>query len=164
MRLPLHSTRARWLTWIIAISLVAVGFIAFAYKPARPPKPEQLAGVWIGFDNDELVFTRLDLRSDFTGFCARVSPADISLHEYGVAGYRVTKWGLDQWKFSIMFTPITTNAEPIFMRGRLSGWSLHLEVGGTNGQWKRDVILYREARLDDVNQETRERIKELEKR
>lgn len=144
--------------------LTAVAFIAFAFKPGHPPKPEQLASVWVGFDADELMFTRLDLRSDFTGYCARVSPADTSLHEYGVDGYRVTKWGLDGWKFIITLSPTTTNAEPIYLRGRYSGFSLHLEVGGTNGQWKRDVVLHRESRLDGANQEARDKIKELEKR
>jgi len=146
------------------VLLTAVAFIAFAFKPGHPPKLEQLASVWIGFDDDELYFTRLDLRSDFTGYCARVSPADTSLHEYGVEGYRVTKWGLDGWKFIITLAPATTNAEPIYLRGRYSGFSLRLEVGGTNGQWKRDVVLYRESRLDGANQETRDKIKELEKR
>src|SRR5437867_5015053 len=35
---------------------------------ATPTKPEQLAGVWIGFEQDELDFVRLDLRPDFTGY------------------------------------------------------------------------------------------------
>jgi hypothetical protein len=163
MRSLFHFRRVRWRTWTVAVLLIAMTFIAFAYKPARPPKPELLASVWIGFDNDELNFTRLDLRPDFTGYCARVSPADTSLHEYGVDGYRVTKWGLDKWKFSVTLTPATTNAEPIYLRGRYSGFSLRLEVGGTNGQWKRDVILYRESRMDGANQETRGKIGELEK-
>jgi len=37
-------------------------------------------------------------------------------------------------------------------------------VGGTNGEWKRDLVLYRESRIDASNQETRDKIKELEKR
>jgi len=35
---------------------------------------DDLANYRVGFDNDELTFTRLDLRADSTGFCARVSP------------------------------------------------------------------------------------------
>ena len=53
---------------------------AAADKKAIPPTVKELTGIWIGFDNDELTFTRLDLRSDLTGYCARVSPADTILH------------------------------------------------------------------------------------
>src|SRR6185503_9531256 len=104
------STLARRLIWTIALVLVAC-VVAYATTKARPPKPEQLAGVWIGFDEDDLTFTRLDLRSGFTGYCARVSPTNIVLHESGVDGYRVAKWSLDEWKFSTTLMPVTTNAE-----------------------------------------------------
>jgi hypothetical protein len=130
---------------------------------ATPPKPEALAGVWIGFDSDELEFTRLDLRPDFTGYCARVSPADTTLHEYGVDGYRVTRWTIEGWRFIISLTPAATNAEPIYLRGHCYLTSLDLEVGGVNGQWKRKMVLYRESRIDGTNQETRDKIRELEK-
>lgn len=120
--------------------------------------------MWLGFDSDQLEFTRLDLRSDFTGYCARVSPADTVLHKCGVAGYRVTRWVVDGWKFSSSVTPMGTNAEPIGLQGRFNGISLQLEVGGTNGQWKRELVLYRESRFDASNQETRDLIMELEKR
>jgi hypothetical protein len=30
-------------------------------KRAKPPTAKDLVGVWIGFDNDQLTFTRLDL-------------------------------------------------------------------------------------------------------
>ena len=154
--------RARWLTWSAGVLVALFAFIALAYKPADPPTPEQLVGVWIGFDDDDLTFTRLDLRPNSTGYCARVSPADTSLHEYGVEGYRVKKWGMDKWKFSTTLAPATTNAEPIFLRGAYGIGSLRLEVGGSNGQWKRDLLLFRESRLDGANQETKAKIKELE--
>ena len=163
-RSPFHSTASRRLICVAGLLLVAVAFVAFATTKARPPKPAELVAVWIGFDSDELDFTRLDLRADFTGYCARVSPADTVLHEYGVAGYRVTKWAVDKWKFIISLTPTTPKAEPIYLRGRYNGFSLRLEVGGTNGEWKRDLVLYRESRIDASNQETRDKIKELEKR
>ena len=153
----------RRLLWTTALVLAA-GLVAYATTKARPPKPEQLAGVWVGFDEDALTFTRLDLRADFTGYCARVSPTNIVLHKYGVAGYRVAKWSLDEWKFSTTLTPVTTNAESIFLRGRLSVSSLRLEVGGTKLKWTRNVILYRESLLDGANGETRDKIKELEAR
>ena len=131
---------------------------------ATPPKPEELAGVWIGFEQDELDFVRLDLRPDFTGYSARVSPADTSLHEYGVEAYRITQWTLEDWKLIINLTPITTNAETIYLRGDYSGFSFDLEMGGTTNQWKRKLVLYRESRIDGANKKTRDKIRELEKR
>jgi hypothetical protein len=131
---------------------------------ATPPKPEELAGVWIGFEQDELDFVRLDLRLDFTGYCARVSPTDTSLHEYGVEAYRVTHWTLEDWKLIISLKPMTTNAEPIYLHGYHSEFSFDLEMGGTTNHWKRKLVLYRESRIDGANQETRDKIRELEKR
>ena len=131
---------------------------------ARPPKAENLTGVWIGFHESQLDFCRLDLRPDATGFYACVSPAGSSLHDYGVQAYRVTHWAAEEWRFIISLSPATTNAEPIYLRGRCGYTSLDLEVGGTNGQWKRKMVLYPEARMDGANQETRDSIRELEKR
>ena len=129
-----------------------------------PPEEETLVGVWIGFEQDELDFVRLDLRTDSTGYCARVSPADTVLHDYGVEAYQVTRWELDGWKLIINLAPITTNAEPIYLRGSYNGSSFDLEMGGTHGQWKRDLVLYRESRIDGANQEAKDKIRELETR
>jgi hypothetical protein len=113
---------------------------------------------------DESVFSRLDLRSDFTGYLARVSPRDTILHDYGVYAYRVTKWTVDDWNFNISLAAATSNAESIQMQGRYNGSSLRLEISGTNGLWKRNVILNREVRETAANKETRVKIQELEKR
>jgi hypothetical protein len=106
----------------------------------------------------------MDLRPDFTGYCARVSPADTILHDYGVEAYRVMHWTLEDWKLIISLMPITTNAESIYLRGEYSGFSFDLEMGGTTNQWKRKLVLCRESRIDGANQETRDKIRELEKR
>ncbi len=158
-----YNTR-RMMICVMAIILVSVASTAYAEKKAIPPKPEDLIGVWIGFDDDELVFSRLDLRSDFTGFLARLSPRDAILHDYGAYAYRVTKWTVDDWNFIISLTAATPNAESIQIRGRYNGFSLRLEISGTNGLWKRNVILNREVRETAANRETREKIQELEKR
>jgi hypothetical protein len=74
-------------------------------KKAKPPTVKELIGIWIGFDDDQLTFTRLDLRADSTGFCARVSPADTILHHQGVHVYRVTKWSANGWNIEIHMSP-----------------------------------------------------------
>ena len=131
---------------------------------AMPPKMDNLTGVWIGFDESELDFCRLELRPDATGYFATVSPADTSLHDYGVQAYRVTHWTVEEWKFTVSLSPATTNAEPIYLRGRCDYTSLDLEIGGTTIQWKRKIVLYPESRIDGANQETRDKIAELQKR
>jgi hypothetical protein len=52
-------------------------------KKARPPKPEELVGAWIGFREDQ-DFARLQLRADSTGFCAFVASPQSITHDYGV--------------------------------------------------------------------------------
>ena len=52
-----------------SLPVVHVPAIAGKTKKARPPMPEDLVGVWIGFWEDE-EFTRLDLRPEFTRYCA----------------------------------------------------------------------------------------------
>jgi hypothetical protein len=58
-------------------------------KKARPPKPEELVGPWIGYWEDG-EFTRLELRADSTGFCAFVAPVESITHDYGVQMKMIT--------------------------------------------------------------------------
>ena len=148
------------LTAIVLVSLVST---AYAKKAIRPT-PEDLIGVWVGFDDDELRFSRLDLRSDFTGYLARVSPSDTILHDIGVSAYRVTNWKVEGWNVSISLNAMTSNAESMQIRCRYNGSSLRLKISGTNGFWERNVILNREERETAANRETTEKIQELERR
>jgi hypothetical protein len=162
---PFRHTRIFGNVCGFAILLLAAAVaVVLATTYARPPKPEEIAKVWIGFDSDELVFTRLDLRRNSVGSCARVSPADTVLHEYGVHGYRITNWSLDGWNMKFSLSSMTTNAEPIYLHGRYNGFSLRLEVGGTTNNWKRDLVLYRESRIDAANLESRKMIEALERK
>ena len=88
----------------ISLPFVAVTTMGQA-KKARPPKPQDLVGAWIGFWQDE-EFTRLDLRDDSTGYCAYVAPPDRTTYKYGVHVYRVTRWDIDGWQFNISLTPV----------------------------------------------------------
>src|SRR6266581_995685 len=133
-------------------------------KIAKPPSAKDLVRIWIGFDSDELTFTRLDLRGDSTGFCARVSPADTILHDQGVQVYRITKWGVNGWNIEIHVSPIS-NAFPIgYVKGRIGLASLRLTIGGPeNGGWKDEPFLHPESRILISNQETRDKIEEVKK-
>jgi len=133
-------------------------------KRATPPAAKDLVGVWIGFDNDQLTFTRLDLRADSTGFCARVSPADTILHAQGVHAYRITKWDVNGWNIEIHMSPISNATGVGYVRGRIGLASLRLTIGGPeNAGWKEEPFLHPESRIMISNKETRDTIEAAEK-
>ena len=66
-------------------------------KDARPPKPEELVGVWVGFGQGEK-FTRLDLGSEFTRYWTRLATRESTTHPCGIHVYRVTRWAVGGWK------------------------------------------------------------------
>ena len=147
-----------------AILIVPLTGLAVA-KEAKPPTPEELTGVWIGFDRDELRFTRLELRQDSTGFLARVAPADTTLHDQGVQVYRVTRWKVDGWNIEISMSPLSNATKVGYIRGRVGLASLELVIGGPeNRGWKEELILYPESRMAVSNQETKEEIQNAEKK
>ena len=128
-------------------------------KRATQPSVKDLVGIWIGFDSDLLTFTRLDLRPDSTGFCARVSPADTILHNQGVHVYRVTKWNVSGWNIEIHMSAVSNATAVGYVKGRIGLASLKLTIGGPeNGGWKEEPFLYPESRITASNRETREGI------
>ena len=127
-------------------------------KRATPPAAKELVGTWIGFDEGELTFTRLELHADLTGYLARVSPADTILHDYGVKIYRVNKWSISDWNVAIDLTPMSSNAEVVYLKGRAGMADLDLEIGGLNKKWKLKVLLYPESRIETSNRETKQAI------
>ena len=132
--------------------------VAEKRKPA-PQTAKDLPGVWIGFDSDDLTFTRLELSPDSTGYCARVSPPSPTLHSYGVDVYRVDSWSVKGGEVIFTLTPISSGADRVYLKGRLGGIaSLDLEIGGLNNQWKRGLELNPEARIQPSNKETKEAI------
>jgi hypothetical protein len=133
-------------------------------KRAAPPTAKDLVGVWIGFDNDQLTFTRLDLHADSTGFCARVSPADTILHDHGVDVYRITKWDVNGWNIEIHLSPLSDAPSVGYLKGRIGLASLKLTIGGPeNGGWKEEPFLHPESRIMISNKETRDKIEAAEK-
>ena len=133
-------------------------------KKARPPKPEELVGAWIGFWEDG-EFTRLELRADSTGFCAFVAPVESITHDYGVQVYRITRWTLDGWALVIVLTPTEPRLENVYFKGRVSsGDALELVVGGTDRKWKEKLVLNKESRIQASNTETKNKIDEAQKR
>ncbi len=148
----------------LGIALLVVGVAAKGLdKKAVPPKPEELVGVWIGFwqDGD---FTRLELRSDSTGYCAFVAPAESIAHDYGVQVYRVTRWTVDGWKFIITLTPAEARLEKVYLKGEVEFYKLELEVGGVDRKWKQKLLLHKESQIQASNLETKSKIEEAQKK
>jgi hypothetical protein len=67
--------------------------------------------VWVGFEEGQLTFTRLDLRANSTGYCARISAGSRA------EVYRVRKWSIRDWNLQIDLMPISPNAESIYLKG-----------------------------------------------
>jgi hypothetical protein len=145
-----------------AISFSGVPAVASQAKKPRPPKPEELVGVWIGFWQDG-EFARLDLRKEFTGYCAFIAPPDSIIHQQGSSVYSVTRWSLDREKLTIDLTPIDSRLGSIYLTGRAFD-TLDLEVGGTNGKWKEKIVLRNETQIQSSNLETKEAIEKAEKK
>lgn len=135
--------------------------VAAETKMATPPKPEELAGTWVGFWEDE-EFTRLDLRTDLNGYCAYVAPPESVTHQYGVHVYRITRWSLQGWKLSIDLTPADPHDEKVYLKGSTDGVRLQLEIGGANRKWKERVVLFKESVLQGADLETEAQIKRIE--
>jgi hypothetical protein len=133
------------------------------HKKARPPRPEELVGAWIGFWGD-CEFTRLELRPDSTGFCAFVAPVESSTHDYGVQVYRITRWTLDGWALVMALTPTESRLENVYVKGRVSLYALELEVGGTDRKWKEKLVLNKESRIQASNLETKSKIDAAQKK
>jgi hypothetical protein len=153
---------------MLAAAVLAVGCASHTHPRATacatiPPTPDQLVGLWSGTHSGDLYFCRLDLRPDFTGYFAEVSPEGSSLHEYGVDVYRITNWSLKNRKLSIRLQPATTNAEGIYLVGDYDT-PLELEIGGTNGGWKRKVTLHRKSDWDASDRETETAIRRVEEK
>jgi hypothetical protein len=146
---------------VLALAIVFPSFAGQA-KKARPPKPEELVGAWIGYWEDG-EFTRLELRADSTGFCAFVAPADSATHDYGVQVYRITRWSLDGWSLVITLTPTESRLENVYFKGRVHLDALDLEVGGVDRKWKEKLVLNEESRMQTSNLETKSKIEEKQR-
>ncbi len=148
----------------LALSMLVVITAVTEAKRAAPPTAKDLIGVWIGFDQDDLTFTRLELRADSTGYCARVSPADTILHGYGVQLYRVDRWSIEGWNLTFELTPISSNAEAVYLKGQAGGIAtLKLEIGGLKNKWKLGLVLDPESRVQASNEETKRAIDAVRK-
>lgn len=156
--------RVRTLQCLLAILMLVLGSKSpGATKRAAPPTAKELVGIWIGFDSDELTFTRLDLRADSTGFCARVSPADTILHDQGVHLFRIDWWSLKGWDIQFKMSPISNAYKIASIKGRMGLSSMKLTFSGPeNGGWKQEALLSPESRIMVSDDETKKSIEKVD--
>lgn len=126
-----------------------------------PPTVHDVGKTWLGYTGDELAFFRLELLTNGTGWCASVHLPDTVLYEYGVNAYRVTRWSLNDFQITFDLEPTSTNSEPIYLKGRTSGHTMDLEVGGTTPNWSRDLVLRPEENFMIPHRDTRLAIEEM---
>jgi hypothetical protein len=129
------SIRAYLLSMIAVVVMASYGG-EVAAKKIPPPTLSDLVGVWLG--GGGLEYFRLELRGDGTG-----SLAVQYLPREPAVAYAVTSTSLSGYKVAFSVVPIDTDAEPIFLRGEGTSRSLSLQVGGTDGNWDRSLLLER---------------------
>jgi hypothetical protein len=69
----------------------------------------------------------------------------------------------DGWKVAIRLTPTDAKTEDIYLKGTVASFSLRLEIGGSNGKWKQELLLWPESRIQGSDRETKDKIDGLEK-
>ena len=106
----------------------------------------------MGFSKSYFRYYELELRGDGTGLCA------ITFVDHYAQLLRVTTWSLDGYQLTVSLTGVDTGTEPMYMRGRASGYDLVLKVGGQDGSWSESLHLHRKDWVDAKARSTSERI------
>lgn len=108
---------------------------------AFPPERTVFIGVWHGYDEDRLMFGRLELKENGTGRLA------ISyLPGSPPRTYRIEHWSQRRFKLEITVEPAEPEAEPINLQNVVYGiGSLELEVHGKGRGWSRKMTLFNET-------------------
>jgi len=134
-----------------------------ATKKSIPPTEKDLVGVWIGYEEGQMTFTRLDLRNDSTGYCARISAGS-----HVVDIHRIRKWSLRGWDLSVDMTPMSPNVARLYLKGWGGRAYLQVKIGTLEGnkiegKWNRTLVLSPESEVERCNQETKRAIEEAQK-
>lgn len=138
--------------WIGVASIVVFLAYAAAQSRVRPPNPTSVIGNWIGYDQDRLVFARLELKPDGKGwFCTTFVTNEARLYE-------VRKWIVRDFDLQIELVPRDKEAEPVYLKGVVEHPQLSLEIGGVDVKWRRSLTLFSEEDFLVKNQRVKERV------
>jgi len=121
--------------------LLVVGTAAGAITMAPPPKIEQLAGAWIG-PNDQTAYFRMEI--DKAGHGLLVIQEDSPDGKFSF--YRISKTTLSQYKISFALVPLNRADPTVALSGEASPGELLLVRSGINNgyNWHQNVSLQRE--------------------
>ena len=130
-------------TGVLALTMTALlsftSLSAAASKKAIPPTAQQLAGTWIGWEDDSMSFFRVDLKPDGTGYLAssfRQEPAVLS---------RVTRWSIREWRVTMQTTPVDLHPNDVMsLTGEVIVRKLELNVVGGRNAWRGHITLHRD--------------------
>jgi hypothetical protein len=141
--------------------LIAYMFAALSTAKSNnlpPPEPKDIAGIWIGFDEDSLRFYRLELDQDHQGVCS------VSFVGQPVTLYAIDKWSMDRFSLALEMSPIQTGVEAISITGEANRTLMSLLVKGTSVKWKRKLLLTREEELLLKNEAAKQAISTYRKK
>jgi len=131
------SSMTRILRLTLLVAMLMTAGAAGATKYVREPTMEDLAQVWIGtVPKGILEFFRLELDDKGVGLLTVQY-----LPQEPARAYRVRRTTLAKYEVRFVLEPLGADAEPVYLRGQAIPGSLDLEIGGTNGNWKRPVFL-----------------------
>ncbi|HXJ88592.1 MAG TPA: hypothetical protein VMS18_17360 [Candidatus Binatia bacterium] len=123
-----------------------------ATKKSIPPTEKDLIGVWIGWEEGQLAFTRVDLRANSMGYCARIfAGTDPEV-------YQIRRWSMDGWNLKIDLTPISPKIESIYLVGLGGRGYLQLKVSAVGGKWHRKLVLLPESDVETAQQNAKQAI------
>jgi hypothetical protein len=123
-------------------------------KKAPPVPAAKLVGVWVGFDDYGLSFTRFDLRPDFSGYVSEVGGPQ------GV--YQIRNWRYDGYLLTVDLVPVSKDAETgAHVTGHTGMLVMNLVIRGKG--WPHQVRLYPEKRFGDSRRETEQEINSIVK-
>jgi hypothetical protein len=143
----------------VLISLVCaiIGLCSLASQRVPFPDRKDIIGTWFGFDENRLLFCRIELDPDGEGYCST------AYVDNQARLYSVRKWSLDGFQINIELQPVDKEAEPIYLKGLAGRPELMLEVGGVGAKWKRKLSLFNDQDVTSKNMLTEARIEKYKR-
>jgi len=132
--------------------ILSVGWLSFALGCSsisehsevlpRSLDENQLRGVWIGYDQDCLLFYRLSLDRNKKGSCTVLYLDELA----GI--YAVDDWETKAWEMTLVLSVASKDAERIKMTVLSVDQSeIQIRVSGEERDWEHRLVLHREDSL-----------------
>jgi hypothetical protein len=137
---------------LVSFTVLMTALTLFANVIRLPPDPSKAVGVWLGLDEDNLGFLRLELDEDGQGFLSIKYQPHLPPHLYRVEKWQLVKWTvkldarpLDDEKYAITFKEIEFSSN--YLKGKFGGRG-----------WERRFTLFNERTWSSQVASTQEQI------